>query len=56
MTERQVRYFSRRTHTIRVQQLVHEVQRHPQRNELIELIKEQVSEDTHEVRSQVFFT
>lgn len=55
MTERQVRYFSRRTQTTRVQQLVTEVQRHPHRNELIQLITEQVSEDTSRVVSQTFF-
>lgn len=54
MTDRQVRYFSRRTHTIRVQQLVSEVVTHPHRRELTELIQEQVREDSHKVRSEVF--
>lgn len=54
MTKRQVRYFSRRTQTTRVRQLVQDVESHPHRRELIELIKEQVSEDTTRVYSEIF--
>ena len=54
MTDRQVRYFSRRTQTTRVQQLVSEVEGHPHRSELTELIKEQVQEDTYRVIHQQF--
>lgn len=56
MTNRQVRYFSRKTQARRVRQLVSEVQGHPHRSELVQLIAEQVHEDTSRSFSQVFFT
>lgn len=55
MTSHQHRYFSRKTHARRVNQLAQAVDNHENRNELIQLISQQVLDDTSKVTSQVFF-
>jgi hypothetical protein len=54
MTNRLRRYFSRKTQVHRVRQLVSQVQNHPNGKEILDLLQDQVSDDTYRVRPQVF--
>lgn len=55
MTSRQVRYFSKKTKRTRVNRLVQEVSAHPFKEELLQLLHDQVRDDTHRVQSQIIF-
>jgi hypothetical protein len=56
MTNRQVRYFSRRIKSVRLGRLLEDVHNHPHRQELISLIDSQVRDDTAKQLHQTFYS
>lgn len=56
MTNKQRRYYSRKTQQHRVEQLVQQVSQHPNHRELLSLLQDQVLDDTRFVRPQIVFT
>jgi hypothetical protein len=55
MTKHQIRYFSRKTQQVRVNQLIKDVQNHPHYEELLTLIEAQKQDDTYRQGREVVY-
>lgn len=54
MNARQQRYFSKKTKSRRLNQLVDDINNNSHKEELIALLSDQVHDDTHRLNHQVF--